>query len=229
MPGDGSEPIIQRGGMFSKKLKIVCADCNGEWMSRVEEAAKPLLIRMFNLPYSPYQQPHIGLDTSDQLALARWAFKTAVVASYIARRNIFPAKHREEFHVYEQHDPPQRAQIWTAAATVPTHPVHGEHLAGTEFRPRELTIRQGESTVIQTAYEAQVRLFNAVFVVMGYIDDGNTTGFTPYIKLGADLSRVLTPIWPPAQDGIEWPPPTSIDALGGMDAFAQIPVFGSSI
>lgn len=225
--GDGSEPIIQRGGFFSKKLKIVCADCNGRWMSSLEEAAKPLLIRIFNLPYSPYQQPHIGLDTNDQLALARWAFKTAVVASYITRQEIFPAKHREEFHAHERHDPPQRAQIWTAAATVPIHPVHGESLGGTEFRPRELAIRQGGSTVVQTAYEAQVRLFNVVFVVMGYVDDGSTDVMAR-IELSPDLSQVLTPIWPPTQGGIEWPPPRNIDAIGGMNEFAKIPVFGSS-
>ena len=44
--GDGSEPIIQRGGPFSKKLKVVCYLCNNEWMSGMETAAQPVLTAM---------------------------------------------------------------------------------------------------------------------------------------------------------------------------------------
>jgi hypothetical protein len=36
VPGDGSQPIIQRGGLFSKELKVVCYGCNNQWMSGME-------------------------------------------------------------------------------------------------------------------------------------------------------------------------------------------------
>src|SRR5690348_221994 len=72
VPGDGSQPIIQRGGPFTKKLKIVCYPCNNQWMSSMETAAKPLLTAMFNAAGSS-----VELDEAAQLALARWAFKTA--------------------------------------------------------------------------------------------------------------------------------------------------------
>lgn len=219
IPGDGSEPIIQRGGMFTKKLKIVCGSCNNGWMSLLEDAAKPLLTQMFNLPYLPYQQPQIVLNTTDQLALARWAFKTVVVARYVDRNSTFPAAHREEFCT--TNDPPQHVQIWIGAASVPDTPIHGEHLAETRFQPIELGVhRQGGSSVVRTAYQSELRLFNVVFVVMGYIADTDIARIDP----SDDLSRMLTPLWPPNQEDIAWPPSKNLDAIGGMSALAQLPV-----
>jgi len=39
--------VIHKAGPFSKKLKLVCQPCNGEWMSGMEKAVKPLLTPMF--------------------------------------------------------------------------------------------------------------------------------------------------------------------------------------
>jgi hypothetical protein len=220
LPGDGSEPIIQRGGMFSKTLKIVCTPCNIGWMSRLEEAAKPLLVRMFDLSYQP--QPQIALNASDQLALARWAFKTAVVALYVDRISVFPAAHREEF--YSTNNPPQHVQIWIGAASVPNTPVHGELLAETRFQPIELKAPgQDGSTIVATAYQSELRLFNVVFVVMGYVAD------TPLVRVDPSdgLSQMLTPLWPPNQDDIVWPPSANVDAIGGMPALKQLPVISA--
>ena len=43
------EPQLRRhaGDPASKKIKAVCKDCNSSWMSRIEEAAKPILTPMF--------------------------------------------------------------------------------------------------------------------------------------------------------------------------------------
>lgn len=220
IPGDGSDPIIQRGGMFSKKLKIVCADCNNVWMSQLEDAAKPVLLRMFGLPFLPYQQPQLVLDTSDQAALARWAFKTAVVAAYVGRREVFPAPHREEF--YSTRNPPQHVQIWTGTASVPNHPTHGEHVAEAQFEPTELTIGSPDGSTIFPGYKSHLRLFNVAFVVLGYVADTDIARFDP----STDLSRVLTPLWPPNQDDVVWPPPVSVDTIGGMSVLEQLPGIG---
>ena len=68
---DSDVPIIQQGGAFSKTLKIVCADCNNVWMSAMEDDAKPVLLAMFQAAATGKQTM---LDSSAQLALARWAF-----------------------------------------------------------------------------------------------------------------------------------------------------------
>ena len=83
-------PIIQQGGAFSKTLKIVCADCNNVWMSAMEDDAKPVLLSMFQAAATGKQTM---LDSSAQLALARWAFKTAAVMTQLSARTArtFPA------------------------------------------------------------------------------------------------------------------------------------------
>ena len=165
LPGDSGEPIVQRGrGIFTRKLKIVCGTCNHGWMSGIEEAAKPLLVRMFG------SQSPISLSADDQLALARWAFKTAVVARYVADRSTFPTAHRREFG--RTNNPPQNAQIWIGAASVPNTSTYGELLAETKYEPVELTAPGPDgSATVAPAYRSELRLYNVVFVVMGYVAD----------------------------------------------------------
>lgn len=216
--GDGSRSLIERGGLFSKKLKIVCGTCNNEWMSRIEEAAKPLLVQMFNRP----SQLRIVLNTNDQLALARWAFKTTVVAVYVDHVSAFPGAHRKEFH--NTLKPPQHTQIWIGSASVPTTPIYGELLAETQYKPIKMTAPATDgSPVVATAYQSELRLFNVVFVVMGYISDSPLAR----IDLGENLGQVLTPVWPPNDHDILWPPPVNVDMIGGMSALKQLPVYPS--
>ena len=215
LPGDSGEPIVQRGrGIFTRKLKIVCGTCNHGWMSGIEEAAKPLLVRMFG------SQSPISLSADDQLALARWAFKTAVVARYVADRSTFPTAHRREFG--RTNNPPQNAQIWIGAASVPNTSTYGELLAETKYEPVELTAPGPDgSATVAPAYRSELRLYNVVFVVMGYVADVPLARIDPSGALG----QALTSLWPTAGHGISWPPPANLDLIGGMSGLTQLPVY----
>jgi hypothetical protein len=211
---DGGEPIVQRKrGLFTRRLKIVCSTCNEGWMSGIEEAAKPLLVKMFGSP------SQISLSADDQLALARWAFKTAVVARYVTDRSTFPAAHRREFG--ETHNPPQNAQIWIGAASVPNTPTYGELLAETKYQPVELTAPGPDgSATVAPAYRSELRLYNVVFVVMGYVADAPLARIEPSGALG----MALTALWPAAGQDISWPPPVNLDSIGGMSGLKEVPV-----
>jgi hypothetical protein len=52
----------------------MCTTCNTQWMRRLADAAKSLLVQMFNVEGS-----HVELDEAGQTILTRWAFKTAAV------------------------------------------------------------------------------------------------------------------------------------------------------
>src|SRR5438876_11046248 len=43
LTGDPDAWFIQHRPPFSRAVKIVCADCNNGWMSRLEKRARPLL------------------------------------------------------------------------------------------------------------------------------------------------------------------------------------------
>lgn len=49
-----------------------CSQCNNEWMSRLEDEAKPILISLIEA-----ERPIFGLTDNERLVLARWSAKTA--------------------------------------------------------------------------------------------------------------------------------------------------------
>jgi hypothetical protein len=217
IPGDGSQPIVQRGAPFSKTLKIVCRPCNNEWMKGMEENVKLLLIDMFN-----YRGSSVSLDKAAQLLLARWAFKTAAVASQVDHHDPFPLEHRREFHQTDR--PPLHVQIRIGAASIPTLP-QGQHLAASWFEPRIVTItRAGQSTSIPF-YRATFRLITVVFDIFGYVAPADMLNIDP----SDDFEKLMLPLWPSEHSTIWWPPVTSLDTIGGVPGLTSIPIIGAPI
>ncbi len=214
VPGDGSQPIIQRGGPFSKKLKIVCYPCNTKWMSGMETAAQPLLTAIFNARGSS-----VMLDEAAQLTLARWAFKTAAVATQVDRTDPFPLPHRREFHQTDR--PPHHAQIRIGAASIPTLQ-RGEQLAESRFEPRTATITHAGQSISFPFYPASFRLLTVVFDILGYVAETDMVNIDP----DEDLKRALLPLWPPEHPRIWWPPVTSLDVIDGIPGLTAGPIVG---
>jgi hypothetical protein len=215
VPGDGSQPIIQRGGPFSKKLKIVCYPCNSEWMSGMETAAQPLLTAMFNT-----RGASVMLNEAAQLTLARWAFKTAAVAAQVDRTDTFPLAHRREFHQTDR--PPQHAQIRIGTAAIPALQ-RGEQLADFRFHLQTATITRAGHSVSFPFYRASFRLLTVVFDLFGYVADEDMVNIDPDENLG----RALLPLWPAQHPRIWWPPVTSLDVIGGMPGLIAGPLVGT--
>jgi len=65
-------PTPRRADCYAWKVKLLCRQCNNEWGSTLEEAAKPALRLMID------GQP-ASLDLPMQAALGKWAYKTALV------------------------------------------------------------------------------------------------------------------------------------------------------
>lgn len=214
VPGDGSQPIIQRGGPFSKKLKIVCYPCNNQWMSGMETAAKPLLTAMFNA-----RDSSVRLNQAAQLTLARWAFKTAAVAAQVDRTDPFPLPHRREFRQTDQ--PPRHVQIRIGAASIPTLR-RGWQLAESRFEPRTVTITRAGQSLNFPFYRASFRLLTVVFDILGYVSETDLVNIDP----DEDLKRALLPLWPSEHPRIWWPPVTNLDVIGGVPGLTNSPIVG---
>jgi hypothetical protein len=75
-----------------RKVKVVCQDCNGGWMSDLEVASKPVLVSMIR-----------GEQTEpvDQTLLSFWAAKTAMMLQFMYSEELhgIPVAHYQ--HVYE--------------------------------------------------------------------------------------------------------------------------------
>lgn len=66
------------GDPRSRKLKIVCASCNNNWMSRIQERAKPILIPLIR------GEP-CALDADAQRVISGWAALLVTIEEYTHR------------------------------------------------------------------------------------------------------------------------------------------------
>jgi hypothetical protein len=99
-----------RGG---EKTNQVCGDCNHGWMSRIEEAARPVLTPMI-------EGRATDLSEQDQLTIVSWLTKTAFVLELTRSKEspiVFDDTHRSHFR--QSLAPPPTSYIWLGATTSP--------------------------------------------------------------------------------------------------------------
>lgn len=96
---------------FALTVKAVCGVCNNGWMSRLEEAAKPLLMPGLHGRGK-------RLSPGGQQVLATWAFKSALVFGLTHRwpRGV-PDEHYD--HLLQHGRPPEQCVIWMGAYNGP--------------------------------------------------------------------------------------------------------------
>jgi hypothetical protein len=232
-PGETQQRPLPPGSLFSKKLRIVCGDCNSGWMSRLENAAKPFLMDMFR-PYLTdvfSGRRNIPLDEDAQLVLARWAFMTIAVVAQLRDSTDFPLVHCHE--LFNSQRPPENTQIWIGSASVNVSEgweqiaefERGEEIAEFRHEPKTIDARLGESTIPFPVYVTQLRLLNVVFDVQGSWPNEFGRALER-VDASANLRRALLPIWPSQHPMIWWPPVESLDTIGGVRGFAATRLVG---
>lgn len=123
---------------FALTVKAVCAACNNGWMSRLEQAAQPLLMPGLHGRGK-------RLSPGAQQTLATWAFKSALVYA-LTRRSLrgVPDAHYE--HLLMHGSPPQQCVVWMGAYNGP-EPAFVQ-LAGMAIsRPGELVSSESRPNV----------------------------------------------------------------------------------
>lgn len=111
--------LLERGGEVAEQwafddrpykltAKVVCAECNGGWMSQLEEAAKAILAGMI-------ERRGRELHAGGQAELAKWALLKAIIfdqASAREARVLFPGLYSQ---LYSCGEPPRDGcRIWLA-------------------------------------------------------------------------------------------------------------------
>lgn len=90
----------------SWQLKIVCNTCNNNWMSQIENDAKPILT-----PLALGET--IQLEREDQELLIKWVFLKIIIGEYDNVQNqVIKASERKSFYV--NRDIPSDWKIWIA-------------------------------------------------------------------------------------------------------------------
>ena len=79
------------GAVHSKKLRVVCAECNNGWMSRMQEDAKPYLLRMA-------QRESLDFSKKERDVILKWIVMFCMVLEFADEDSkVIYQKHREQF------------------------------------------------------------------------------------------------------------------------------------
>ncbi len=187
-----SDDTFERSGhLTSLKLRVVCADCNNTWMSRVEAKVKPLLLDLIGTR-------SINLDATRQELLARWIAMKVITGEHGERKqdiHVTPTADRLRlrsnaeippyFSIYlgwqtTEHNSAWVRQSWTMAFS-------------SEGPSPKL---EGRSKNCQTVSILFGPLM--VFVLTVRLDDFRAEEF---FRFGS-----LAQIWPRKNETIAWPP-----------------------
>jgi hypothetical protein len=190
--------------LFQLTVKDVCKPCNEGWMSRLEEAVKPIISGML-----------VGrgreLHARGQAAIAAWALlKVLVVQRSFPRESFVPTRHYAEvFAVRDEQQPPPLYRAYTGR--VGWSQGRGDfgffRMNGVQRRsgqPEDSRIPVDEVD----GYLATFTVLDLVVQVFRSLDDEEVE----WLHRG-DLAPSMARLWPSSGTFI-WPPGPSLTAAG---------------
>ena len=204
--GDDDSWAEERRPAFSRRAKIVCAECNNGWMSRLEVAAAPLITPMLTA------ERRVTLNVDEQAIVALWVVKTAMTMqlSHPTRRiDGIPDGHYRSLR--EEQHPPSTSQVWIGGCSHDDRPPNvplamvGRCRIAPLSRFRSVDIAPDEPT--RPAYVATMSMGNLAMQVFGHQYS------TSNVQLRyPNLSGVaLLQIWPVLSASVEWPGALTLD------------------
>lgn len=200
--GGGGSPVSHRlgnGRAVSKKVKAPCTTCNNVWMSKVETAAKPLLLPLMHGSSS-------ALDADQQRIIATWLTIKAMVWDYDQVLRAVLQQDRDD--TFQNQAPPKNWRVWLGRCD-------GEFGESGVFAESRLILRPDylgsafpEPTKTVLANTQAFLLYSGAFV--------GVTVCSPFIAGGAfndHGGKTLRPLWP-VSDKVDWPPVETIQIDG---------------
>lgn len=185
-------------------VKRLCSDCNNNWMSRLENEAKPIIESILD-------DNTKTLDVSAQSTLALWAVKTAMVLETIDSNRPWFYSDNERRLMYSAQTIPQRTSVWIAKCI--DHP--NVYSAAKDHRTE-----QGNNGV--HAFVITMAFGTLAFQVVSI----KTPAEIPSnIAVTYDVSdgpwgQTLTQVWPVSRN-LLWPPHYGLAGELGLEALTE--------
>lgn len=177
------------------RVRMPCRRCNTGWMSGLEDIVKPII--------TPMIQGHVGrlLTLSDQVVIARWAVKTAMVVEYMMKVEKRYFTQAERRSVMDDATPARHigAHVWLGRYGSQNYGVLGL-ISSLTFEDRIL--RAHVSTFAVGQFTVQVLV------------ERHSVGKAIIAARPGPWDELLIPIWPPPpllhRTRQFWPPQLSI-------------------
>lgn len=95
---------MKQGALTQKKIRRVCGQCNGGWMSRIVAAARPYA-------EAAILRDHFVVTKQIQEALAAWTMLSCVMAEYTDER-FMAIPERDRLHLFDNKRPPDHWRLY---------------------------------------------------------------------------------------------------------------------
>jgi len=214
-PGEHGFDLLNADGVQTKRntryialySRAACVACNTGWMSRSENAAKPLLAPVI-------QDRAVAWRGESQRTVAAWAFKTALTWDRARRpeKRVVPDADFRALH--GDGEPPHRVTIHLARydntdASTRTFAAWGRSSWATMTKP------DGTG---HTGYRITFLVGAVIFQTFGTVTDERVADYLPSV-LADDrpLPDVWRQLWPQTTDTFAWPPRGAHIATTGLD------------
>lgn len=170
-------------------VKAVCEECNNGWMSSLEGQVRPFLEPMV-------RGGDARLAVADQVALARWAAKVAVLLDHYEDGAIVLG-HDDLRQIYRDGIAPPSYHMRLAFRPEPGSQPFDFYVSGHHAAPTGTT--DLEAPTAPNSFSVTLALGHVVIAIVGGPGMENHERWAR----GSDFPLM---IWPPTPDGISWPP-----------------------
>jgi hypothetical protein len=204
----------RRGAANVYKPRVVCKECNGRWMSQLENATKPVLTPLV-------QGQRRGLLPRDQEVIARWLkMKTLFFDLIDPGHRIFTQADFKEF--YEERAQQNLSGVW-GSWLARYQPAQMTHQA-LHVRAPIITSRPFDDLPAGSPHAVQMTL---VFghLVLQTVQIAISSRLYPHGYERTEPSPFITRIWP-ATATVDWPPPNPLTEQQ-IEPFAAVDTPGS--
>jgi hypothetical protein len=186
---------MKQGDMGGQPPRVVCKNCNGGWMSRLQKSAKPLLAPIITGGTTVIEEPA-------QHVIARWATMTAMTLEFYFKPLVgVSQEQRRSFK--EKQQPPEGRQIWLGRFQSQRLTRWCEHNAFTltlKSTPSDAGNASGCNSQISTIVMGELYL---------HVFSSTMEDLVP-MTIPGEVGRRLVQLWPLPGVPISWPPSASI-------------------
>ena len=222
VPGDGpfghgyssAARRTKDASLLAVKTRAPCVACNTGWMSRLEEAAEPLLSGPIT------GAGPVDWDSSAQRTIATWATKTALMLDRALLNPRIEA--RLYAQLYQHGEPPDEFHVWLGSYGLAPDS-NQWRAAWADHKTLDATAPSGSLRAVLTTFTVG----HVMLQVGSYVREDRQPSDEfdrPPLPLpdGRSLaaSEITVQVWPPSDASCGWPPPNALDATG-LDLFAR--------
>lgn len=195
------------GDPRGRRLQIVCGPCNNRWMSRLQEAAKPILVPLLS-------GKAVHLSQSHQATLAAWCAMATICAEYFYPETAAVSVTQRRW-LFNTHTAPDGFRIWIGDfkrnewkphwghSSLRISETEHEGMQGWALRP-DGSPRPNTQTTMFIVGRLFIIVFSCPFPEILNMQD-----------IVWPVDTRLSQIWPPRYSFLTWPP---ADTLDDMDA-----------